>query len=62
MITDSFIRKTREENIYEKLEQIMKTVESTKGNIHIISSEHEGGKKLNGLGGIAAILRYKLNY
>ena len=26
----------------------------------IISSEHEGGHKLDGLGGIAAILRYKL--
>jgi len=62
LITDSFIRKTREENIYEKIEQIMKIVESTKGNIHIISSEHEGGKKLDGLGGIGALLRYKLNY
>jgi protein pelota len=40
----------------------MKTVDNTKGDILIISSEHEAGKKLDGLGGIAAILRFKLNY
>ena len=40
----------------------MKTVDSTKGDIIIISSDHEAGKKLDGLGGIAAILRFKLNY
>jgi protein pelota len=40
----------------------MKTAEQTKAEIYIISSEHEGGKKLDGLGGMGAILRYKLNY
>ena len=40
----------------------MRNVDKSKGDIMIISSEHEAGKKLNGLGGIAAILRYKLNY
>ncbi|MBI2646881.1 hypothetical protein HYW99_00215 [Candidatus Woesearchaeota archaeon] len=30
--------------------------------MEIISSEHEGGQKLDGLGGIAAILRFKINY
>ena len=40
----------------------MKIVDSTKGEILIISSENEAGKKLDGLGGIAAILRFKLNY
>jgi stalled ribosome rescue protein Dom34 len=33
-----------------------------KGEIHIISSEFDAGKKLDGLGGIGAILRYKMNY
>jgi len=41
---------------------MMKIVDQTKGEIHIISSEYEGGRKLDGLGGIGAILRYKLNY
>jgi protein pelota len=38
----------------------MRTVESNSGKIHIISREHEGGKKLDGIGGIGAILRYKV--
>ncbi|MBU90300.1 mRNA surveillance protein pelota [Candidatus Woesearchaeota archaeon] len=62
LITDSFIQKKRNEDKYEAIEETMKTVDSTKGDIIIISSDHEAGKKLDGLGGIAAILRFKLNY
>lgn len=62
LITDAFIQKKRLENKYDELEYMMKTVDKAKGDIVIISSEHEAGKRLNGLGGIAAILRYKLNY
>ncbi len=62
LVTDAFIQKSREENRYSVVELMMKSVDSSKGDIAIISSEHEAGKKLNGLGGIAAILRYKLNY
>ena len=62
LLTDAFIQKSREENKYNKIEEIMKIVDKTKGDVVIISSEHEAGKKLNGLGGIAAILRYKINY
>ena len=62
LLTDSLIQEKRQENDYNKIETIMKNVDSAKGDVVIISSEHEAGKKLNGLGGIAAILRYKLNY
>jgi len=62
LITDACIHKKREQGKYELLDSIMKTVDATKGEVHIISSEFEGGKKLDGLGGIGAILRYKLNY
>ena len=62
LITDTLIKKSRDENTYEKIDTILKTVEQTKGSILIVSSEHEGGKKLDGLGGIGGILRYKLNY
>ena len=62
LITDSFIQKSRSENFYNEVEKIMKAVEKTKGEVQIISSEHEAGKKLDGLGGIAAILRFKLRY
>ena len=61
LITDSYIRKTREENDFEKVDVVLKTIDNTKGRIVIVSSEHEGGKKLDGLGGIAAILRYQID-
>jgi protein pelota len=61
LVTDELIHKLRQENKYEELEQIMKKVENSKGEVHIISTNHEAGKKLKGLGGIGAILRYKIN-
>ncbi len=60
LLTDSFIRKKMHEENYEELNKIMKTVEQHKGFICIISSDHEAGEKLDGLGGIAALLRYKI--
>jgi protein pelota len=60
LITDSAIRKSREEGSYGKLEHMMRTAESTKSDILIVSSDHDGGKRLDGLGGIGAVLRYRL--
>ena len=62
LITDSLIQKSRRENFFSEIEKIFKMVDKTKGEIEIISSEHEGGKKLDGLGGIRAILRFKMSY
>ena len=62
LITDSLIQKSRIENSYGHIEGIMKIVDKSKGEIEIISSEHEGGRKLDGLGGIAAFLRFKTSY
>lgn len=39
----------------------MDMVENMKGEVMVISSEHDGGKQLESLGGIAAILRYSLS-
>jgi protein pelota len=60
LVTDSFIRRAREAGTYGKIDHIMSMVDSMKGEINIISSEHDGGKKLDGLGGIGALLRYKI--
>ena len=38
----------------------MEMVENMKGEVMVISSEHEGGKQLESLGGMAAILRYEI--
>ncbi|MBI5681363.1 MAG: mRNA surveillance protein pelota [Methanobacterium sp.] len=44
----------------DDVEGIMNLVENTGGKVMVISSEHEGGKQLKSLGGIAALLRYGL--
>ncbi|MDI6725030.1 MAG: mRNA surveillance protein pelota [Methanobacterium sp.] len=44
----------------EDIEKIMDIVENMGGKVMIVSSEHEGGKQLGALGGIAALLRYSL--
>ncbi|MBD3310677.1 mRNA surveillance protein pelota [Candidatus Woesearchaeota archaeon] len=62
MVTDGLIHRLREKDEYDQLEELMKLADQTKAEVHIISSEHEGGKELDGLGGIGAILRYKLKY
>ncbi|MFC1741934.1 mRNA surveillance protein pelota [Nanoarchaeota archaeon] len=62
LITDGFIQKERQEERFNRINNIMKTTDRADAKITIISSEHDGGKKLDGLGGIAAILRYKMNF
>ncbi len=61
LVTDAIIIKFRDEEKFEELDEIMKLVDATKGKVHVISIEHDGGKKLQGLGGIGGILRYQLN-
>jgi len=60
LVTDKLIQKARAENAFQELDKIMKLTDRSKGKVWIISTEHEGGKKLQGLGGIGALLRYKL--
>ena len=45
----------------ESMGEAMDMVENMKGEVMVISSEHEGGKQLESLGGMAAILRYEIN-
>ena len=45
----------------ENMGEAMDMVENMKGDVMVISSEHEGGKQLESLGGMAAILRYQIN-
>ncbi len=54
------LQKLRDANDEERtrIEQVMRTVESRNGKVNLISSEHEGGKKLDSIGGMAALLRY----
>lgn len=62
LVTDSLIQRTRQEGTFQRLESVMKGAEKQKGLVTVISTGHSGGKKLDGLGGIAGLLRYKLSY
>lgn len=56
LITDAFIYKDRDE-----AERLMKNAEAVKGEVAIINSENEAGKKLDALGGIAVLARYAIS-
>jgi protein pelota len=43
------------------IEDIMRDVDAGRGKITVVSEHHEGGKKLMSLGGMAALLRYKMD-
>ncbi|MEK6904231.1 MAG: mRNA surveillance protein pelota [Nanoarchaeota archaeon] len=60
LISEELVKEKREKGTYHQIDNIMKQVSSTKGKIMIISPEHEAGKKLLGLTGIGALLRFKI--
>ena len=62
LISDAAIAQAREQGSYPQLEWMMKSVEDSRGDILIVSVEHDAGKQLQGIGGIGALLRFKLNY
>ncbi|MFH1408356.1 MAG: mRNA surveillance protein pelota [Nanoarchaeota archaeon] len=60
LVTDGLLLKSREDGKDAELDAIMKSVERAKGKVHFIASENDPGKQLDGLGGIAGKLRYKI--
>jgi len=54
LILDSLVRE-------KDVEALMRSVEDARGRVTIVSELHEGGKKLESLGGMAALLRYKVS-
>lgn len=61
LLTDKKIYDSREKGTYLELEKSLKVADQLNTEIHIVNSHNEPGRKLNGLGGIAGILRYNLN-
>jgi protein pelota len=55
LVADELLRSNRAD-VEEGLERTRKT----RGKVIIVSTEHDGGKQLQSLGGIAALLRFKL--
>ncbi len=62
ILTDALIHQKKLSGHYEELDLMMKHSDALQGGINILSSEQEAGKRIDGLGGIAALLRYKLNW
>ena len=53
LITDLAVRT-------EAGERVMRAVDGARGKVVVVSTHHDAGKKLKSLGGLAALLRYKL--
>jgi protein pelota len=58
LITDELLRTEREG---KSIDGFLKDVEHSRGKIVVFSTEFEPGKKLESLGGIAALLRFRVN-
>ncbi len=54
LVTDRLVRE-------RKVDEHLKTANKQKAKIAIIGTMHDAGKKLEGLGGIAALLRYRIS-
>jgi protein pelota len=59
ILADSALRDTSDEQRL-RLEELMREVEDKKGTVIVVSTEHEAGKKLTALNGLAALLRFAL--
>ncbi len=59
LVADKLLREA-ENTERQRLEDLIRNVEKIRGKVTIVSTEHEAGKKLLGLGGIAALLRYPI--
>ena len=59
VLTDKMLRESDDDKRL-LIEEIMETVEQKGGTIAVVSTEHEAGTQLSGLGGVAALLRFSL--
>jgi protein pelota len=59
LVSTEFIKSCQEENSFDELNNLMVSVDRNRGEINIISGKSDAGIKLDGLGGIAALLRFK---
>ena len=55
LVTDKFVSCSREE-----VDSLLAACEKTGGEVHIVSSSHDAGAQVDGLGGVVCLLRYRL--
>lgn len=59
LITDKKLREGSDE-IRRQMDDLIRNTEKMKGAVHIVSTDHPTGNQLHRLGGIAAILRFRI--
>jgi len=59
LITDIRLREASEDK-RRWIDRIIRDTEQTRGNFHIVSTEHPAGDQLQNLGGVAAVLRFRI--
>jgi protein pelota len=55
LVADELMRRNRAE-----MDRLLEQARRTRGEVIVISTEHDGGKQLLSLGGVAALLRFKV--
>ncbi|MFH0897011.1 MAG: mRNA surveillance protein pelota [Candidatus Bathyarchaeota archaeon] len=60
LVADELLREADDEKRRE-MESSMRDVEKMRGRVMIVSAEHEAGRKLLSLGGVAALLRFSID-
>lgn len=61
LVSDEMMRRVHAEKNPEML-SLLKDIEASKGRINILSTLHDAGEQLRGIGGLAALLRFRLGY
>jgi protein pelota len=59
LITDKKLREGSED-VRKKMDNLVRGTEKTRGSFHIVSTEHPAGEQLHRIGGLAAILRFRI--
>jgi protein pelota len=59
LVADTLLRESSDEKRLE-IEKLIRQVEEKAGQITVVSTEHEAGHKLEGLGSLAALLRFRI--
>ncbi|MGQ4911936.1 MAG: mRNA surveillance protein pelota [Candidatus Thorarchaeota archaeon] len=60
LVTDKRLREGSEKERH-KMDSLIRGTERARGRFHIVSTEHPAGDQLDRLGGLAAILRYRID-
>ncbi len=62
LLSSGFVSVKRAEDSFAPIDQLMKRVDATSGEVFILNSKNDPGKRLDALGGVCAILRFGVSF